>query len=233
MFGCFERGQHLALGAEALERLSIARPVAHQLDRHLQLILPIGALRAVDDAHAATADDARQAPRAEGLSRATESDPDPTPDCSVGRARRPAVRRAAPDRQRRLPAAPRPLRAAQADRRRTCFVQEASRASGGSAAACSNSSSRRSQVKASSPLGLARKSCAGTSRPAPSAARPAPSSSSAARISSRDRATRAVSSSVKPAEDAAFDDPAGALVELGEAFERDVDGQHLLRLRRR
>src|SRR6185503_20865828 len=64
-----QRGEHLALELEALERVRIEQLAAHELDRDLLLDRAVDALGAVDQAHAAAAELLAQRERADAKAR--------------------------------------------------------------------------------------------------------------------------------------------------------------------
>ncbi len=63
--GVEQMGEHLSLGPKALDGVRVAWARTHELDRHFLPILAVGALGAVDGAHAAMAEGADESPRSE------------------------------------------------------------------------------------------------------------------------------------------------------------------------
>ena len=63
--GMGQLGEHLSFGAKALDGVGVARARSEDLDGDVLPILAVGALGAIDRAHAAASEDAHEAPRPE------------------------------------------------------------------------------------------------------------------------------------------------------------------------
>ena len=215
--GVLEGRQHLPLGAEALAGIRIARAGAHELDRHLELILAVGARGAVDQAHAAAPDDASQAPRAQrpaqpGIVRRGSGECSSTTSRSMERAE-PARRE--PPASPRLPCAARLSPAQARSRKPRARLGRAARAPARTAPRDAPSSARPHDVGGHVSSDLLSKPCPRRG--------PAPLHGLGGQIEDAGGLFEG-----QPAEDAALDDLPGPLVEQRQAIERQVDGQNFL-----
>ena len=219
--GMLERGQHLALGAEASDDAAVAGAAPHELDRDLELVLAVGRARRRRGGPCRRARSPGSGARAPGTDRARDRIPGAR---GRGGGRRPrTVRWKGRDPLRRPPTWPRSPRATRRrPRRRGRGSRRALRRAARAPARRAPPGGPRFYPSAAAHSATDLLSQPGSGR------RPAPLHGLGGQVEHAGRFLEG-----QPSEDAALHHALRSLVELPQPIEGGVDGEHLLHFERR